>query len=406
MQSGKRKTLYSEIGIPETATREEVRAAFRRLAKEYHPDLAEGEDERVEASEKMSRLNEIIEVLGEEEARAEYDEELKRQRNAEAADVRNAFVAASAQAWRRKNEKSRVRWPVYAGAALLVLAGGWVTILLTSDSQETQWWQSQARRPVAADGREKAAHRPAATTGEADAASRPSPKQPRAETRSAAITTGRPDAAPVDVSKGESSAARGFGRTEVAPLVEEARRALATPVDVPKPASPRKEQQIGIVGAEAPKSPVAVPAPFEVAPAVTETARAVSPTHKPATDLENSWNGRWTYAEDLGGGVGGAFAPLSIEMQLSTIAQKVHGVYRARYQVMRRKYSDRVEFSFEGWPDREVVKGVWRDRTGTQGEFELRRVNRGVVQMNWWTTAFPRKGALASGMARLTELSN
>ena len=81
----------------------------------------------------------------------------------------------------------------------------------------------------------------------------------------------------------------------------------------------------------------------------------------------------------------------------------MRGLYRAKYQVDRR-YVAQVEFSFEGWADNsEILNGVWHDSSGARGEFALKKVEARVMEMNWWTTAFARKGALATGAARLVE---
>ena len=61
---------YSELGIGRDADEKEVRSAFRRLARQYHPDLNPG-DERAE--ERFKRVNEAYEVLADDEKRKAYD---------------------------------------------------------------------------------------------------------------------------------------------------------------------------------------------------------------------------------------------------------------------------------------------------------------------------------------------
>ena len=54
------------LGIPETATLEEVKAAYRRMALRYHPDVNRSKD----AEARMKEINEAYERLSEEIMRA------------------------------------------------------------------------------------------------------------------------------------------------------------------------------------------------------------------------------------------------------------------------------------------------------------------------------------------------
>jgi DnaJ-class molecular chaperone len=65
------KDYYSILGVSETASREEIRRAFRKLAMKYHPDKNLGNDSW--AGEKFKEINEAYAVLGDEAKRQEYD---------------------------------------------------------------------------------------------------------------------------------------------------------------------------------------------------------------------------------------------------------------------------------------------------------------------------------------------
>ncbi len=65
-----KKNYYDTLGVPEGASAEEVRKAFRRLARKYHPDVNPG-DKAAEA--KFKEINEAHEVLGDPKKRKEYD---------------------------------------------------------------------------------------------------------------------------------------------------------------------------------------------------------------------------------------------------------------------------------------------------------------------------------------------
>jgi curved DNA-binding protein len=64
------KDYYKILGVPRTATDDEIRKAFRKLAREHHPDVARN---KKEAEEKFKEINEANEVLSDPEKRKKYD---------------------------------------------------------------------------------------------------------------------------------------------------------------------------------------------------------------------------------------------------------------------------------------------------------------------------------------------
>jgi hypothetical protein len=69
---------YRLLGVRPTATRDEIRRAYRRLARQVHPDTnPEWEDDR-EANERMAALNAAYAVLRDPARRTEYDRERRR----------------------------------------------------------------------------------------------------------------------------------------------------------------------------------------------------------------------------------------------------------------------------------------------------------------------------------------
>ncbi len=64
------KDYYKTLGVARTASHDEIRTAFRKLARQYHPDVAK--DKKV-AEEKFKEINEAYEVLGDAEKREKYD---------------------------------------------------------------------------------------------------------------------------------------------------------------------------------------------------------------------------------------------------------------------------------------------------------------------------------------------
>lgn len=64
------KTFYETLGVAKTASEEEIKSAFRKLARQYHPDLHP--DDEV-AANKFKEVNEAYETLSDPQKRAEYD---------------------------------------------------------------------------------------------------------------------------------------------------------------------------------------------------------------------------------------------------------------------------------------------------------------------------------------------
>ncbi len=65
------KDYYEILGVDRKATQDEIKKAYRKLARKYHPDLNQGDKS---AEQKFKELNEAYEVLGDEKKRAEYDQ--------------------------------------------------------------------------------------------------------------------------------------------------------------------------------------------------------------------------------------------------------------------------------------------------------------------------------------------
>ncbi len=66
------RDYYEVLGVPRTATVDEIQRAYRQLARKHHPDLKTGA-ERNAATEHFKHINEAYEVLKDVEKRAKYD---------------------------------------------------------------------------------------------------------------------------------------------------------------------------------------------------------------------------------------------------------------------------------------------------------------------------------------------
>ena len=64
------KSLYETLGISENATQDEIKKAYRRLARKYHPDICKESD----CEEKFKEINGAYEILSDPKKKAQYDQ--------------------------------------------------------------------------------------------------------------------------------------------------------------------------------------------------------------------------------------------------------------------------------------------------------------------------------------------
>ncbi|WP_421657078.1 DnaJ C-terminal domain-containing protein [Leptothermofonsia sp. ETS-13] len=94
------RNYYDILGVAREATVEEIKRAFRRLARQYHPDLNPGDKQ---AEEKFKDINEAYEVLSDSAKRAQYDQFGKfwQQRGFQGASARSG-----ARGWNGRGDRS------------------------------------------------------------------------------------------------------------------------------------------------------------------------------------------------------------------------------------------------------------------------------------------------------------
>ena len=64
------RDYYEILGVPKNASSEDIKSAFRKLARQYHPDVSK----EANAEEKFKEINEAYGVLSDPEKRRRYDQ--------------------------------------------------------------------------------------------------------------------------------------------------------------------------------------------------------------------------------------------------------------------------------------------------------------------------------------------
>ena len=65
-----KRDYYEVLGVSKTASKDEIKKAYRKLSKQYHPDINKADD----AAEKFKEIKEAYEILSDDQKRAQYDQ--------------------------------------------------------------------------------------------------------------------------------------------------------------------------------------------------------------------------------------------------------------------------------------------------------------------------------------------
>ncbi|TPX53800.1 hypothetical protein SeMB42_g00592 [Synchytrium endobioticum] len=73
LQQSSRKNYYKVLGVKRSATKKEIKKAYRKLAQQWHPDKYQGDLSKDAVLKKMSEINEAYETLSNDDTRERYD---------------------------------------------------------------------------------------------------------------------------------------------------------------------------------------------------------------------------------------------------------------------------------------------------------------------------------------------
>lgn len=338
---------YEELGLGCGATTEQIRLAYRNLARLLHPDQQRDEELRRLAEVQMQRLNFIHAVLADPVRRSQYD-----------ASLPQAPFAANVAPGGRLGGK-------------LPLAGRDLGLLAAGMALGSLFWLLPERpfnRAPPPDLSARVAAQPV------PAAQRPTQAEPKESARALAELSATRQL--LEAVRAERDAAVAelatSGARAVEPAYAPAVRAVE-PLSLPPP--------VAVAG---------VPPPAAVAPAPSER--------------ESNFGGTWVYVRPR-------ISPSKLPMYTAEYVEAViveqsgilRGRYRARYRVPDRPISAEVTFRFEGKHNRGTAEAPWTGAGGAKGNLKLKLISRDKVELSWIATELGSQMGLASGTAVLTR---
>jgi DnaJ-class molecular chaperone len=99
------RDFYQILGIPRTASADDIKKAYRRLARQFHPDLHSG-TKKAEMEKKFKELNEANEVLSDPDKRKKYDQYGAQWEQAEAFEKARQQAGAQGFSWQQTGGES------------------------------------------------------------------------------------------------------------------------------------------------------------------------------------------------------------------------------------------------------------------------------------------------------------
>jgi curved DNA-binding protein CbpA len=351
-------TYYEELGVENTASADEIRDAFRALARLLHPDQQTDPQLKEIAERQMRKVNRIYGVLSDVSRRAAYDESLRSSRNA-------PIIVFSGSDGNVKKMLAAF------GTAGAIIVGSLLLIWFAATGNNNTEVRGQELRGTTSG---KTNDNADGDAGEQITRLREQLRTVEAERDSALSQLGRLARKQTDDGADSKTA-----RNEAAsPAPDVAGAAAATEMSELQTASG-----------------VALP-PVRTAPAVNEPASRSA-----------QFAGLWVYSKASGSAVslGGKsqYPPEFIEVTMTEANGALHGEYRSRYQVLDHAISPDVNFDFAGKPVGSSLTCLWRGPGGARGRLTLKLLPASTVEIAWNATQLGSQQWLINGTAMLVR---
>lgn len=366
---------YEELGLTPGASVEQIRHAYKNLARLLHPDQHSDGTLRKLAELQMKRLNAIHAVLTDAGARRAYD--LSLEEAPEEASPRGPAGARAAGwgSWLRFSA-SDLRFAGWlAGVTVVAAALFWVL----SDNAKPKLPASEKLPP-----RPELAGTPLTAPVES----------PSAEglARELSLVRRRVEVLEVERNLARAELAGLRLRVQSGGLFSRAVLPQSNRPAFSLPEPPATPSQVSL--AEAPSDsglPVSGPSP---APLQQNSRREGAP----------QFAGTWFYTPPRVAAPAGSLYPAEyIQVDIVEETGLLRGRYYGRYRVTDRAISPEVIFSFEGRPQQDAAVLEWRGGGGARGEIRLKLLSENSMELNWSATQLGSSPGLASGTAVLVR---
>ncbi len=335
-------TYYEELGLRPDATPEEIRRAYRNLARLLHPDQQADENLRRLAEGQMKRLNAVHTALTDPARRQQYD----------------ASLSQSMVVTRLAPKGAARRFP----------GGRDVGLVVAGIAVASLFWQLSVTAP-------RRMHiQPPADPGPQPAASSSGKSRRTGQRRLPAVPE------PPVRTRDEREEARAASNEALARAVtSESQAELAA-----EPGSRSLVPEIVLPALAAIQAPIAAASARQPADAVPLFA------------------GTWVYVRPkLPMSERSLYPANYIEAIIFENSGVLLGRYRARYEVPDRPISSEVAFRFEGKAENGSANLTWTGSGGSEGELKLRLLSRNSMRLDWIATELGTQLGLASGTAVL-----
>ncbi len=350
--------FYEELGVPDDASPDAIKDAYRMLARLLHPDQQTDPALKDAAERQMRRLNRVYGVLSDPERRRRYDRE---QHEGERQPI---IIHAPPPVVRRGIAWQTLLWPTLAIAcgALVI----WVATREDSSNGRDAIFnttRNDTQVNLAKLARSEDAHTVTALR-----------EQLQQVTRQRDVL--------------EAQLARAYGRPvprTVAPAASVEAPVAASAMIPPPPANTLTETPVHESRAVTPAAAETTPRP------IVEEQAAPAPR----------FSGAWFYASSgIPNKNPALYPPEFIEAMITETGGSMYGRYRARYQIVDRAISPDVVFQFEGKPEGQNANLTWVGQGGARGYIHLKMVGENAMEVRWSASQLGSMG-LSSGTAVL-----